>query len=326
MAVLRGSAAISNDSPGIVEISDTFDRPGKASAEGTCAGTDTYAVGLKNKPDVKAGAAISCGASGILKMIDTFDRPGKAFAKGTYAGTNKYAVGLEDEHGKRIPKAGVSASAGVGHARAEWSICDAEAKGPNASAGVGASAGTLSASAFARAELCSASASAGPLRATAVVKAGAAISCGASGLVEMIDTFDRPGKAFAKGTYAGTNKYAVGLEDKPGKRIPKAGVSASAGVGHARGEWSIFEAEAKGPNASAGVGASAGTLSASAFARAEVASASASAGPLKATVGLSVDTGVSVGAGLEAKLLGCGFSVGRKMGVFLFGNGIEFNL
>ncbi|KAF3860824.1 hypothetical protein F7725_001079 [Dissostichus mawsoni] len=135
--------------------------------------------------------------------------------------------------------------------------------------------------------------------------------------VEMIDTFDRPGKAFTKGAYAGTDMYAVGLEDKPGKRIPKAGVSASAGVGHARAEWRVCDAEAKGPNASAGIGASVGSLSASAFARAEVASASAAA----------VDTGVSVGATqLEAKLLGCGFSFGRKMGFSLFGNGIEFNL
>ncbi|KAL3064801.1 hypothetical protein OYC64_000935 [Pagothenia borchgrevinki] len=143
----------------------------------------------------------------------------------------------------------------------------------------------------------------------------------------MIDTFDRPRKAFAKGTYAGTDKYAVGLEDKPGKRIPKAVATASAGVGHAGAEWSVFYAEAKGPNAIAEAGASAATLSASVFARAELASASAAAGPLKATVGLSADIGVTVGAThVEAKVLGCGFSVGRKMGVSLFGTGIELNL
>ncbi|KAI9515549.1 hypothetical protein NQZ68_023199 [Dissostichus eleginoides] len=159
-----------------------------------------------------------------------------------------------------------------------------------------------------------------------VVKGGAEISSG-YGIVEMIDTFDRPGKAFTKGTYAGTNKYAVGLEDKPGKRIPRAGVSASAGVGHARAEWSVYEAEAKGPNASAGIGASAGSLSASAFARAEVASASAAAGPLTAKVGLSADTGVTVGATqIEAKVLGCGFSFGSKMGFSLLGSGFEFKL
>ncbi|KAJ4934688.1 hypothetical protein JOQ06_007473 [Pogonophryne albipinna] len=120
----------------------------------------------------------------------------------------------------------------------------------------------------------------------------------------MIDTFDRPGGASAEGAYAGTNTYAVGLEVKPGKRIPKAGATASAGVGYARAEWSVFDAEAKGPNASVGAVASAGTLSASAFARAELGSASASA---------------------EAKVLGTGFSFGSKTGVYLLGNGFEFN-
>ncbi|KAJ4934693.1 hypothetical protein JOQ06_007478 [Pogonophryne albipinna] len=161
----------------------------------------------------------------------------------------------------------------------------------------------------------------------AVVKGGANVSSDRSGISKIIDTFDRPGGASAEAAYAGTNTYAVGLENKPGKRIPKAGATASAGVGRAGAEWSFFDAEAKGPNASVGAVASAGNLSASAFARAELGSASASAGPLKATVGLSVDTGVSVGAGsVEAKLLGCGFSVGRTMGFSLFGTGLELNL
>ncbi|CAG5927857.1 unnamed protein product [Menidia menidia] len=143
----------------------------------------------------------------------------------------------------------------------------------------------------------------------------------------MIDTFDRPGRAFACDTYAGTSTYAHGLENKTGKRIPKAGICAEAGVGRAKAEWSICEAEAKGPNAAAGLGASAGTLSASAFARAEVASASASAGPVTAKVGLSVDTGAEIGlTGVEAKVLGTGFSFGRKMGVSLFGNEFSFKL
>ena len=148
-----------------------------------------------------------------------------------------------------------------------------------------------------------------------------------AGIVEIINTFDRPGGTSAEGAYADTDTYAVGLENKPGKRIPKAGATASAGVGRAGAEWSIFEAEAKGPNASVGAEVSAGTLSATLFARAGLGSASASAGPLTAKVGLSVDTGVSVGAGSVAgKLLGCGFSVGRKIGFSLFGTGIEFEL
>uniref|UniRef100_A0A3B3WIX2 Uncharacterized protein n=1 Tax=Poecilia mexicana TaxID=48701 RepID=A0A3B3WIX2_9TELE len=150
---------------------------------------------------------------------------------------------------------------------------------------------------------------------------------GSAGLVEMIDTFDRPGDASAKSTFARAGKFANGPEDKPGMRIPKAGVYAEAGVGEARAEWSVFEAEAKGPNASAGAGVSAGTLNARAFAKAELAGASASAGPLKAKVGLAVDTGVDIGlTGVEAKVLGTGFSFGRKMGVSVLGTGIEFNL
>ncbi|XP_071333574.1 fibroin heavy chain-like [Trachinotus anak] len=161
----------------------------------------------------------------------------------------------------------------------------------------------------------------------AVVKGGYDVSVGVPGALEMIDTFDRPGTASAAGTYAGAGTFAEAFENKPGKRIPKAGVYAGAGVGHARAEWSVFDAEAKGPNASAGAGASAASLGARAFARAEVASASASAGPVKATVGLSADTGVGVGlTGVEAKVLGTGFSFGRKMGISLFGTGFEFNL
>uniref|UniRef100_A0A3Q0R9D7 Uncharacterized protein n=1 Tax=Amphilophus citrinellus TaxID=61819 RepID=A0A3Q0R9D7_AMPCI len=143
----------------------------------------------------------------------------------------------------------------------------------------------------------------------------------------MIDTFDRPGKAFAKDTYASAGKFAAGFENKPGKRLPKAGMYAKAGVGHARAEWSVFDAEAKGPNACAGAEASVGCLGAKAYARAEIASASASAGPVKAKVGLGVDTGVGISlGGVEAKLLGTGVSIGRKMGVSVLGNELEFSL
>ncbi|KAA8577951.1 hypothetical protein FQN60_002511, partial [Etheostoma spectabile] len=89
---------------------------------------------------------------------------------------------------------------------------------------------------------------------------------------------------------------------------------------------SFFEAEAKGPNANAGVELST-EQGARAFVEAGLGSVSAAAGPVKATVGLSADTGVGVGpSGLEAKVLGTGFSFGRTMGVSLFGTGFEFNL
>uniref|UniRef100_A0A3P9Q877 Uncharacterized protein n=1 Tax=Poecilia reticulata TaxID=8081 RepID=A0A3P9Q877_POERE len=163
----------------------------------------------------------------------------------------------------------------------------------------------------------------------AVVLGGANVSVDPAGLLEAFDTYDRPGDAYTKDTYARAGTYAIeGGEDKPGKRrIPKAGVYAEAGVGEARAEWSVFEAEAKGPNVSAGAGVSAGTLNARAFAKAELAGASASAGPLKAKVGLADDIGVDIGlTGVEAKVLGTGFSFGRKVGVSVFGTGVEFNL
>ncbi|MED6293976.1 hypothetical protein CHARACLAT_016107 [Characodon lateralis] len=160
-----------------------------------------------------------------------------------------------------------------------------------------------------------------------VVNGGAELSLGSSGVVEMIDTFDRPGEASAASTFANAGTFANGLEDKPGKRIPKAGAYAEAGVGKAQAEWSVFDAEARGPNVSTAAVVSAGTLNARAFAKAELASASASAGPVKAKVGLAVDTGVEIGlTGVEAKVLGTGFSFGRKMGVSLFGTGFEINL
>uniref|UniRef100_A0A668SK26 Uncharacterized protein n=1 Tax=Oreochromis aureus TaxID=47969 RepID=A0A668SK26_OREAU len=145
------------------------------------------------------------------------------------------------------------------------------------------------------------------------------------GLLGSVNNVNRSGNAFAAGTYAGADAFADGL-DKAGLDAA-AGAYAAAGLGCARAEWSVFDAEAKGPNASAGAGASLSSVSAKAFARAEIASASASAGPVKATVGLGLDTGVGIGVtGVEAKVLGTGISFGRKMGISLFGTGFEFNL
>uniref|UniRef100_A0A3Q3MXV3 Uncharacterized protein n=1 Tax=Labrus bergylta TaxID=56723 RepID=A0A3Q3MXV3_9LABR len=127
------------------------------------------------------------------------------------------------------------------------------------------------------------------------------------------DTTDRPGKASAK------NSYAAAVD-----RTDDGVMYAGAGWGHARAEWRIFDAEAKGPNAS--VGAELTDESFRAMAKAEVASASASAGITKATLGLSADTGVGIGkSGVEAKFLGTGFSIGRKTGFSLFGSGFELD-
>ncbi|KAK9966908.1 hypothetical protein ABG768_003990 [Culter alburnus] len=137
----------------------------------------------------------------------------------------------------------------------------------------------------------------------------------------MIDTFDRPGKAKAEGTYAGAGTYAAAFDGK-GKRIPRIGACAAAGVGRARAELSVLEAEAKGPNASAGAEAS--LTGVAAMARAEIASASASAGPVGLKVGLGVDTGASIGlGGVEAKFLGTGFSIGPKTSVSVLGSEVS---
>ncbi|XP_056324304.1 uncharacterized protein LOC130237393 [Danio aesculapii] len=139
---------------------------------------------------------------------------------------------------------------------------------------------------------------------------------------KIIDTFDREPDAYAEGTYARQSGYKAGLTNEPGQRIPKTGYSAEAGIGRARAECSVFEAEAKGPNAS--VGAEISVLGAGAMARAEIASASASAGPVGVKVGLGVDTGASIGVdGLEAKFLGTGISIGPKTSVAVLGSEVS---
>lgn len=135
--------------------------------------------------------------------------------------------------------------------------------------------------------------------------------------IKFVKNIERPGKAFAAGTYAGADAF----DDDD-----KVGVYAAAGVGYSRAEWSVFDAEAKGPNASAGAGLSLGS-GARAMARAELASASAGAGPLKAEVGLGVDTGVGVGPrGVEAKFLGTGFTIGPTTSISLLGNTVSLKL
>ncbi|OCT58309.1 uncharacterized protein LOC495244 isoform X1 [Xenopus laevis] len=146
------------------------------------------------------------------------------------------------------------------------------------------------------------------------------VSVSPSGFIDMFDTADRPAEASAVGVYAVTDTYACkGFKNAPGKRIPKAGAYAGAGVGRARAAVSVLEAEAKGPNASAG--AVAKIYRAEAMARAEVGSVSASAGPIKATLGLGVDTGVKVGVdGVEAKILGTGIRLGPNPSISLLGS------
>lgn len=143
------------------------------------------------------------------------------------------------------------------------------------------------------------------------------------GLIKMIDTYDRPGDAYAEETYARSGIYKAGLIDKPRKRIPKIGVYAEAGIGRAKAEFSVFDAEAKGPNVS--VKGEASLLGLEAMARPELVSASATAGPVTAKLGLCADTGVSAGIdGFEVKILGTGYRIGPRTSISLFGSELSF--
>uniref|UniRef100_A0A8C9WGR4 Uncharacterized protein n=1 Tax=Scleropages formosus TaxID=113540 RepID=A0A8C9WGR4_SCLFO len=142
------------------------------------------------------------------------------------------------------------------------------------------------------------------------------------GVLGLIDNYDREAGASAQSTYAESGAFDTGFSDKPGHQIPKAGVYAGTGVGHVTSRYGVFEADAKGPSASTEAGVT--PLGAQAIARAEIASVSASAGPLRVKAGLGVDTGVKVGAsGVEVKLLGTGFAIGRETNVSILGNEVS---
>ncbi len=150
----------------------------------------------------------------------------------------------------------------------------------------------------------------------------ASANIGAVNFINMVDTIDRSANAGTEVTYAQIGAKAEKPENKPGKRIPKAEAFAKAGVGRAYAEFSVFEAEAKGPNACASAEAS--VVGAGAIARAEIASASAQAGPVNVQLGLGVDTGVHIGLdGVEVKFLGTGFSFGPKTSVSLLGSEVS---
>lgn len=94
-------------------------------------------------------------------MINTFDRPGEASANEKYARAGAYKSGFTDKPWQRIPKAGAYAEAGFLEAKAEFSVFEECAKGPNASAG--AEISPLGMKAMATAGPGTASANAGPI-------------------------------------------------------------------------------------------------------------------------------------------------------------------
>lgn len=145
-----------------------------------------------------------------------------------------------------------------------------------------------------------------------------------SGAIDRIDTFDRKVNVFTKSTYRDLDACAHFGEDDLGKKIPKLKASAEIGIGLARAEISVFEAEARGPNASATVEASQAGVQA--MVGASAGSITAGVGPVSAKLGLGLDTGVAAGPdGLEVKVLGTGFSVGRKTGVSILGSELKIS-
>ncbi|KAJ4934692.1 hypothetical protein JOQ06_007477 [Pogonophryne albipinna] len=248
-------------------------------------------------------------------MIDMFDRPGKASAEVAYAGTNTYADGFKN--GKRILKIGATASAGLGHAQLNGAFFTLRPKGPLPAV---VSRGIASAEAFAILELGSASASAGPLTAKVGLYGDTGFTSCSLVDTELLHIEQTPSVVtqdnFARGAYVDICPWE--LEDESGGTL-------SAGLGHVRVKNGNVGAEVKGPNI--GTGAVWSEKGAGVFVKAELVSVSASAGPVKAKLGLSLDTGLDVGVdGVQVKFLGTGFSLGRKMGLYMGGIGFELNL
>lgn len=105
----------------------------------------------------------------------------------------------------------------------------------------------------------------------------------------------------------------------PAMTIPKIGGFIEMEAESTKVEFREIQLEAKGSSAAARAEVSA--LGASAMVRGELASASASIGPVGVKVGLGVDTGASIGVeGIEAKVLGTGFSIGPKTSISVLGS------
>uniref|UniRef100_A0A3B3RYR4 Uncharacterized protein n=1 Tax=Paramormyrops kingsleyae TaxID=1676925 RepID=A0A3B3RYR4_9TELE len=124
------------------------------------------------------------------------------------------------------------------------------------------------------------------------------------GVLKMINTYNKPADCYAKGAYTGTDEYACGFENKPGKRIPKPGFKAEAGVGRVGAKWSIFSVGAKGPHASVEADAN-GLLEAGAMTRAGFGNASVAVGPAHLKV-------------VKLKILGTGVTFESTMGISFF--------
>ena len=134
-----------------------------------------------NKTAKAQVTSVGVSATEAIRIVDTIDRPGDASANATYGRAGTYAEAFTNEPGKRIPKAGAFAEVGVGEAKAEWSVFEASAKGPNASACAEASA--LGVKAMATAGPGTASASAGPLG----IKVGLSLDTGVSAGVDGVE-------------------------------------------------------------------------------------------------------------------------------------------
>ncbi|KAM3618604.1 uncharacterized protein V6R79_022437 [Siganus canaliculatus] len=230
-----------------------------------------------------------------LKVAEIMERPSHAFATGAYAGTH------EDE-------SSLYAGAGLGYARAEWKAFDAEARGPTFGAGLTVSNSAVKA--MAKAELASAAVTAGPTTFKLGLAADTGVGVGNDGVeAKVLGT----GFTIGRRTEISLFGSSIGFKFCKLQDLKMSGSNAPVRV------------EVNGP--SAGFDVEASDAGAKVMARAELASTTVTAGAATAKLGLAANTGVGVGDdGVEAKVLGTGFTVGRKIEVSLFGTSLGFKL
>ncbi|KAJ8389883.1 hypothetical protein AAFF_G00113520 [Aldrovandia affinis] len=249
-------------------------------------------------------------------------------AEHPYAGRGTYGKTQVD---------GFKAEAGLGNAKQSLRDVEVEAKLPNAKFNNEVSPNKVSV--MADAELMSLSAKAGQVDAKLGLGVKTGASAGADGVeAKLLGTgftfgnrmsvsvlgseigfspnhYDKEPAFSAEEPYAGIGTYGKTKFD---------GFTAEAGLCNAKQSVGDVEVEAKIANAKLSGEFTLNKVSA--MADAELVSVSAKAGPVDAKLGLSAKTGASVGAdGVEAKFLGTGFTIGKRMSVSLFGSEIGFS-
>ncbi|KAJ8412253.1 hypothetical protein AAFF_G00145200 [Aldrovandia affinis] len=131
-----------------------------------------------------------------------------------------------------------------------------------------------------------------------------------------VNHYDEEPDFSAEHPYFGIGTYGTSKPD---------GFTAQIGLGNTKQLVGDVEVERKLANAK--IGHEFSLKKVSAMADAELMSVSGKVGPVDAKVGLSVKTGAAIGTdGLEAKVLGTGFTLGKRISVSFLGSEIGFSL